>query len=285
MKKLFIISSTLICNLMFSQVGINTATPDPSSALDIYSNNKGTLFPRVEITSFTDAVTIPNPAKGLMIYKPSSTNIEEGLYVNVGTPSNPKWDMTTNTKKTDEVLTNPAYMMAYEAAGNTDQYVIYSPTIPLYTYKTIELKGFVNPIHSTKITLPKDGIYSILVRPVFEVNYNSIATKATSNAYLNIQFVVNKTNLNNVTTVFDYFRNSFYIRPFSAISGNDFFSRPASTLFISGKAGETFTLSLRMEGLVDNDGLVKSVKLLGGSNSGYTSFAITTAESPDLYLK
>jgi hypothetical protein len=284
MKKLFIISSTLICNLMFSQVGINTTTPDSSSALDIHSDNKGTLFPRVEITSTTDAVTISNPAKGLMIYKPSSTGIEEGLYVNVGTPSNPQWDLATNTKKTDAVLTNPAYMMAYDN-GVTDQYMVYSPTVPLYTYKTIELQSFTSPTHSTEITLPKDGIFALLVRPAFNVTFNSIATRATSNAFMKVLFKVDKTDVNNVTSVFDFFRTQFYIRPATGTSSNDQTSLQASTLFISGKAGEKFTLSVRMEQLTDNDGLVESVELLGGSNSGYSSFAITNAESPDLYLQ
>ncbi|MCS3867316.1 hypothetical protein J3D55_000232 [Chryseobacterium ginsenosidimutans] len=254
------------------------------SALDIHSDNKGTLFPRVEITSVTDAVTIPNPAKGLMIYKPSSTNIEEGLYVNVGTPSSPKWYLATNTKKTDAVLTNPAYMMAYEN-GVTDQYMVYSPTVPLYTFKTIEFKSFTSPTHSTEITLPKDGIFALLVRPAFNVTFNSIATRATSNAFMKVQFKVDKTDLNNVTSVFDFFRTQFYIRPATGTSSNDQTSLQASTLFISGKAGEKFTLSVRMEQLTDNDGLVESVRLLGGSNSGYSSFAITNAESPDLYLQ
>ena len=30
---------------LFSQVGINTETPDPSSTLEIYSNNMGISFP------------------------------------------------------------------------------------------------------------------------------------------------------------------------------------------------------------------------------------------------
>lgn len=51
-----------------AQVGINTATPHPSALLDLNSLNKGLLLPRVALTSTTDITTVPNPAKGLMVY-------------------------------------------------------------------------------------------------------------------------------------------------------------------------------------------------------------------------
>lgn len=46
-----------------NNVGINTATPDASSALDVTSNNKGFLPPRV-----ADTNAIDSPAEGLLIY-------------------------------------------------------------------------------------------------------------------------------------------------------------------------------------------------------------------------
>jgi hypothetical protein len=51
-----------------AQVGINTASPNPSALLDLNSSNKGLLLPRVTLLSTSDIVTIPNPAKGLMVY-------------------------------------------------------------------------------------------------------------------------------------------------------------------------------------------------------------------------
>lgn len=38
-----------------AQTGIGTTTPDASAKLDVYSNNKGFLPPRVTLTSVTDA--------------------------------------------------------------------------------------------------------------------------------------------------------------------------------------------------------------------------------------
>lgn len=64
----------------FSQVGINTTTPDPSSILDLSSSNKGFLVPRVSLTELTDQTTIQSPAKGLLVFKSGSTGIPEGFY-------------------------------------------------------------------------------------------------------------------------------------------------------------------------------------------------------------
>ena len=60
---LFMLSLTW---LSIAQVGINTITPDASSALDIESTTGGILIPR--LTQFQrDAIALP--AAGLMIYR------------------------------------------------------------------------------------------------------------------------------------------------------------------------------------------------------------------------
>ncbi len=70
MKKILLLSVIGFCinNSSFSQggsTGIGTTTPHASSILDISSNNKGVLFPRV---SSTQRKAISNPAIGLMVY-------------------------------------------------------------------------------------------------------------------------------------------------------------------------------------------------------------------------
>lgn len=52
----------------FSQVGINTNTPDASSMLEISATNKGLLIPRVALLGYNDITTIPNPAPSLLVY-------------------------------------------------------------------------------------------------------------------------------------------------------------------------------------------------------------------------
>lgn len=73
-------------NLIFSQVGINTNSPDQSALLDVVENttdnNKGLLIPRVKLTGATDITTIKNPATGLLVYNISKN--EDGTN---GTPA------------------------------------------------------------------------------------------------------------------------------------------------------------------------------------------------------
>jgi hypothetical protein len=68
----------------FAQVGIGTENPDGSAVLDLDSNSKGLLLPRLT-TVQRNAIT--NPAKGLMIYNVTSNDSE----VNIGTPDAPNW--------------------------------------------------------------------------------------------------------------------------------------------------------------------------------------------------
>lgn len=65
----------------FSQVGINTVTPHESSMLEISANDKGLLIPRVRLRNTTDVVTIPNPARSLLVYNlTEGAGIQEGFY-------------------------------------------------------------------------------------------------------------------------------------------------------------------------------------------------------------
>jgi hypothetical protein len=68
MKKIFFFTilfaaGNIINNATAQNIGIGTTTPDSSAMLEISSNNKGLLLPRIKDTS-----VIKNPAKGLLIY-------------------------------------------------------------------------------------------------------------------------------------------------------------------------------------------------------------------------
>ena len=69
----------LFTALGYAQVGVNTNTPDASSALEIESTTGGILIPRLTQTQ-RDAIT--DPATGLMIYQ---TNQTTGFYFYDGT--------------------------------------------------------------------------------------------------------------------------------------------------------------------------------------------------------
>lgn len=84
--------------VLFAQVGIGTNTPNPSSSLDILSNEQGLLIPRMEQAQRDN---IANPAIGLLIYQ---TNNSPGFYYFNGanwiTFGNTGWSLTGNTGTT-----------------------------------------------------------------------------------------------------------------------------------------------------------------------------------------
>lgn len=67
-----------------AQVGIGTVSPNSSSILDVYSDTKGFLMPRLS-TAQRDAMIAP--ATGLMIYNHTKNDGQ----LNIGTPSDPRW--------------------------------------------------------------------------------------------------------------------------------------------------------------------------------------------------
>ena len=79
-----------------NRIGIGTASPATSTALDVSATNKGFLLPRIGLSSSTDTSAISSPATGLLLYNTNSAgvipnNVIPGLTINVGTPSSPSW--------------------------------------------------------------------------------------------------------------------------------------------------------------------------------------------------
>ena len=79
MRKITLITLMLFTALSYAQVGINTNTPDASSALEIESTTGGILIPRLTEAQ-RDAIL--SPASGLMIYQ---TDEVSGFYFYNGT--------------------------------------------------------------------------------------------------------------------------------------------------------------------------------------------------------
>jgi hypothetical protein len=72
-------------------VGVGTSSPDGSALMDLTSNSKGFLMPRM---TMAERAAISSPAKGLIVYQ---TDGAPGIYVNEGTPSVPNWTQLTGT--------------------------------------------------------------------------------------------------------------------------------------------------------------------------------------------
>lgn len=103
----FIIIWLFFTVFAYGQVGINTTDPDPAAILDIQSEDKGVLIPRVDIENLDDInpITGGSPV-GLLVYN-TNTSIGEGFYYWTGT----QWssiDGSRNWSKQGNSGTNPA---------------------------------------------------------------------------------------------------------------------------------------------------------------------------------
>jgi len=86
-----------------AQIGIGTTVPAPSSILDISSNSKGVLMPR--LTS-GERNSITNPANGLIIFNTDTNQLE----INKGTIASPLWtslaaDIKIISDDSDNIIT------------------------------------------------------------------------------------------------------------------------------------------------------------------------------------
>jgi hypothetical protein len=82
------ITALFLSAISFSQgvaIGAGSAVPDASAMLDVQSNTKGFLVPRM---TTTERNAIAAPATGLLIYQSDNT---AGFYYNSGTPGVPVW--------------------------------------------------------------------------------------------------------------------------------------------------------------------------------------------------
>ncbi|MEM6725682.1 MAG: right-handed parallel beta-helix repeat-containing protein [Bacteroidota bacterium] len=127
---LFIVYLAFPCLLIsFSvsaQVGINSGgqTPDPSAMLDVRSNNKGFLTPRM---TQNERNAIASPATGLLIYQ---TTDPVGFHYNQGSPSEPDWVRLGNDAEVKDLQTRiPIDSVAFFASynGTYANYVITQP--------------------------------------------------------------------------------------------------------------------------------------------------------------
>lgn len=99
MKKIiFLLAFCFQLQLLFAQnVGIGTTTPNSSAMLDIVSNNKGLLAPRV---TSAQRIAISTPANGLLVYDTDNSSFwyyNGSLWTNLsGGGASSKWNLTGN---------------------------------------------------------------------------------------------------------------------------------------------------------------------------------------------
>jgi hypothetical protein len=100
MRKITFILLSCVSIGAFAQkdnVGIGTTNPDPSAALEVNSNSKGLLMPRL---SLQQRNSIQNPAKGLIVYQ---TDMLSGFYYYDGA----KWQPLASNTSEKSVAIDP----------------------------------------------------------------------------------------------------------------------------------------------------------------------------------
>lgn len=107
------LSGQNISNKNIGSVGIGTETPDPSAMLDLKSDSKGLLLPRM---SAGQRSALSQPATGLLVYQ---TEAPEGFYYNKGTPAAPDWILLggTGTPGPQGIPGPPGIIGSYYNAG------------------------------------------------------------------------------------------------------------------------------------------------------------------------
>ena len=91
------------CQNLYAQIkiGDNPKSLNPDAMLEIESNNRGILFPRIALKSISSAAPLKRFTAGMVVYNTSKSNdLTPGLYYCDGT----KWIRTNNTPSPSGVL-------------------------------------------------------------------------------------------------------------------------------------------------------------------------------------
>lgn len=156
----------------FSQVGIGTTSPDPSSILHIQptTDDKGVLIPRLDSS---DEAGITLPANGLIIYNTDLNNFR----FNEGTPGTPNWVNITFTPSIKYSNTNTTTNV------NPTTTPIHVPLLGTLDWNDNPALYSVNTTNH-EITVNQDGRYRITVN--VSLSTTSTADRLTPEMWIEI---------------------------------------------------------------------------------------------------
>lgn len=122
-KEIIFLFCLLTSAFAFAQVGIGTATPDPSSMLDLQSNSQGLLAPRMTTLERT---AIASPAESLLVF---DTDAKGFYFYNSTTSAWIKLANDNSVKRTNYKLIKSAADLATELAdGGGNNYLLNTNT-------------------------------------------------------------------------------------------------------------------------------------------------------------
>lgn len=187
-KKLFL-PIVLVSSFSYAQVGINTPTPDGSAALDIYSQNKGMLIPRLT-TAKRDAIS--NPANSLLIYDTDKKCLSQ----NIGTPTSPDWLCISNNAVKMFYMPSVSFDTSTTATGRTkDLYTLYKTQFGSPKAKSTSAPASIPFFPSSRdlyyyVTDADPNVFSNITISDDGVMRYDVKAAATDCSFINIVFVV-----------------------------------------------------------------------------------------------
>lgn len=170
----------------YAQIGILTNSPDASAQLDIVSNTKGLLIPRIVLTAdLTDPSPVSSPAEGLLIFNSGGVQ-SQGFYYWEGT----KW-LLIKTPNTEEIegpssSTDNAIARFDGTSGKLIQNsnIIINDDDQISLVNSINLAGFqltTSSVDGKILVSDASGNGSWQDAPPVDVSYNSVLVTSNSN--------------------------------------------------------------------------------------------------------
>ncbi|REC74483.1 hypothetical protein DRF60_17700 [Chryseobacterium elymi] len=189
MIKFFFLPIVLISSFSFAQIGINTSTPDRSAILDVYSQDKGMLIPRLT-TASRDAIS--NPATSLAIYDTD----KKCLSLNIGTPTSPDWLCISNNAVKMFYMPSVSFNTSANATGQTkDLYTLYKTQFGSPVAKSVSAPVSIPFFPSSTdlyyyVTDADPNVFSNISISDTGVMTYDVKAAATDCSFINIVFVV-----------------------------------------------------------------------------------------------
>ncbi|WP_126651666.1 hypothetical protein [Chryseobacterium aureum] len=186
MKKSLGLLAVIFYTSVCSQVGINTAVPNPSSMLDVVGTNKGVLLPRILNLS-----NVSQPATGLLVYDLNKKCLSQ----NTGTPNTPNWICISENVVRFFYMPSIKIDTSQTGTGTLDLYNLYKLQFSSPLVYSTDAPSRIPYFHSATDLYYYITDYDTSVFSNVSINANGIMSynvtaAATSCSYINIVFTV-----------------------------------------------------------------------------------------------
>jgi hypothetical protein len=181
MKRLIVIYTLLLpVHFACGQVFIGTEPTGNPVLLEVKSNNRGVLIPRMNIPDTLAASPVINPKEGLFVMNTHSG--KEGLFFWNGQA----WEKLKIAESVAADLRQTGKQSIFIGTEKTEQ------RLTAHTFSNIRLKAFWGALtnsNDTRTAIPADGIYEVTS------SFTGIASKADGFIILNIYNYTQQRNL------------------------------------------------------------------------------------------